>query len=64
MMAVARARQRSTYETTQLRRTDDTSTAAPEPSCWAVTLLAQLLPEPSICGTWGEELYIQALELL
>lgn len=57
-------RQIVTYETTQLKRTDEISTADPNPSYWAVTPLTQLLPEPNIHGTREEELHIQPLELL
>lgn len=57
-------RQITTYETIQLKRTDDALMAAPNPHYWAVTLLAQLLSEPNIRGTAEEELHTQTLELL
>lgn len=41
-------RQTVTYETTQLKKTDDNSTTAPNSSYWAVTPLRQLLPAPNI----------------
>ena len=57
-------RQTATYETTQLKRTDGISMAAPNASYWAVAPLTQPLPESNIHGTWEEELHIQTLELL